>query len=240
MLLAGIATVVVAGIAIAAWRVHGVPRAGDQPDAGRARAAAAGEQRGEILAMVTANLYASPSREAEVVAVLPAGQPARPLGRNDAGAWVQVAYPAASTARGWVRASALAIDSTTVAALPVTNDAATNVPPATGTAPALPDLTIGDAFLLQENRLAVAIRNVGDGPVTDARFTVQIGKIEGDLVGIVEVGPTTIGPGGSVTVVTPVTITTAGSYRIAVDVPSTIGERLATNNTRIVLLVPRS
>lgn len=241
----------VAGIVIAAWLVHGVPRVGDLRSDTRADSqtsastdsppgAAGREQSGSILAMVTANVYATPTRDAEVIAILPAGQSARPLARNDASSWVSIAYPPSSTEHGWVRASALAITATAVTALPVSTDAATMTARDTNTPAALPDLTIGDAFLLQENRLAIAIRNVGSGPVTDARFSVQIGKLEGDLVSVVEVGPTTIGAGGSATVVTPVTITTPGSYRITIDVPSSIGERLATNNTQVVLLVPRS
>lgn len=249
-MLAGVGIVLVAGavIAVLIARDGGSARAGGgdggaPPPVAPAAVASVAEQRPRVVAATsTSNVYAQPNRGAEVLAILPVGRDAEVLGRTRDGDWLRVAYPAGSLDHGWVRASALPVD-----AEALTNVAVVAAPPAVDDGPvaasperALPDLMIGDAFLLQDGRLAIAIRNVGDAGIVDTLVSLRVARVAGDILGVLQVGPTTLGPGGSATVVTPVVVEEPGSYRLELDAGDEIEERQERNNTRTVLLIPSS
>ena len=194
-------------------------------------------------AAATTNVYALPDRAAELVAILPGGQTAVVEGRSEDGTWLRVLYPPGSTLLGWVPAAVLTVERGASAAVPVV---ATDVPvTAAGSPPPpsneerLPDLTVTEAFLLEDGRLAVGIRNAGTAALVQTVVPLRVTNAEGDILGVLKIGPTTLGPGARATVVTPVVVTEAGNYRIVLDAPNEIAESQESNNARTALLIPK-
>ena len=191
-------------------------------------------------AAATTNVRAQPERFAEVVAILPADREARALGRTSDGSWVRVAYPPDSSMTGWAPAAALRIDGGALEALPVVATVASPTPAAVADGQneeALPDLMIADAFLLQDGRLAVGIRNVGGVSLVETIVPLNVSKVSGDILGVLRIGPTTLAPGASATVVTTVVVTETGSYLLELDRPDEIRESGEFNNSYIALLI---
>ena len=190
----------------------------------------------------TSNVRAGPEATAAIVAIIPGGGSAEAIGRTADGQWVRVAYPAGSTIRGWLPASRIAIDREALDRLPAdaplpSASAAGSAAAAVPAADALPDLTISEVFLLQDGRLAIHIRNVGAGGLADAEVPLTVTKMSGELLGVLRIGPTTLGPGGSATVVTPIVLSETGSYRLELDRPDEIRESREFNNSYSALLV---
>ncbi len=194
-----------------------------------------------VRAATTANVRAEPSRFAEVVAILPRDREARALGRTSDSAWVRIAYPPDASTGGWVRADALQLLAGAVDDLRVLVTVSPAPPPTDGGAVAggeeLPDLIIVDAFLLRDGRLAVSIRNVGDAPLIEAFVPLNVSKSAGDILGVLRIGPTTLAPGASATVVTPVVVKETGSYLLELDRSDEIRESHEFNNTYTTLLI---
>jgi len=233
--------VLVAGALIAILAISRGPDAAAEPDSGTAPASPAASTTEGVLvtAVLTANAYDAPARNAELLWILPAGQQARLEGRAEASDWALVSYPPGSAAVGWVRAASLGLAAEALAAAPV---AAVNV--VAGSAPrdtariTLPDLTIADVFLLQHNRIAVAIRNVGDAPVRDASMSLVIARAEGDILGVLRIGPTTLSAGATATIVTEIAAERPGTYLVSLDDGNEVAERQESNNALSVLLIP--
>ena len=240
--LAGVAIVLVAGfvvIMISAFD-HG---SGSGPSAPLAAVEVQPVADGPntVYVYATSNVRAGPEATAEIVAIVPGGSPAEAIGRTADGRWVRVAYPAGSTIRGWLPASRIAIDREVLNRLPADapqpSAPAVSAATAVAAADALPDLTISDVFLLQDGRLAIDIRNVGAGSLSGAEVPLTVTKVSGELLGVLRIGPTTLGPGDSATVVTPVVVSETGSYRLELDRPDEIRESQEFNNSYSALLV---
>jgi hypothetical protein len=194
-----------------------------------------------VAAALTANVRADPDRFADVIAVLPDGREARLLGRSSDGSWIKIAYPPSSAVEGWVPAEALLLEAAPLNALPVLVVLVTPTSsPAGDGGPAgesLPDLTIAGAFLLQDGRVAIGLRNIGDAPVVEVFVPLNVSKASGDILGVLRIGPTTLAPGERATVVTPVVVTETGSYVFELDRPDEIRESQEFNNAFTTLLI---
>ena len=194
-----------------------------------------------VRAASTANVRAEPNPFAEVVAILPGDRAARALGRTSDSAWVRIAYPPDASSGGWVRADALQLPASAVDELRVLVTVSPAPPPTDGAAVAggeeLPDLIIEEAFLLRDGRLAVGIRNVGNAPLIEAFVPLNVSKSAGDILGVLRIGPTTLAPGASATVVTPVVVKETGSYLLELDRSDEIRESQEFNNTHTTLLI---
>lgn len=193
-------------------------------------------------AIDTANVYAHPDRTSQRIAVFPAGQRAVLAGRTADGAWLLVSYPAGSTTRGWVRTASLDAPRAAVemlAALPAAMlAAAAPTPVRAAPVTALPDLAIVELGLLEGDRLAVGIRNLGETATGESTMTLHVMSLEGELIGVLTIGQTSLAPGASATVVTALAIPRPGSYRVEIDPANEIAEAQKGNNTRQALLVP--
>ncbi len=203
---------------------------------------------GEVVvrALATTNVYARPDRSAEVVAVLPGGQPAAVEARSPDGEWVRLRYPAGGELRGWAPAGVLATERGDLATLPAVAVApsgrvagAASSTGALTAADELPDLTVAAAFLLEDGRLALSISNRGPGALIATTVPVRVTKAEGDILAVLQIGPTTLLPGGRATVVTPVVVLEPGSYRIVLDPGNDIEESQESNNAFAALLIPK-
>ena len=204
-----------------------------------------------VRALATTNVYAQPDRSAELVAVLPGGQPAAVEARSPDGEWLRLRYPAGGELRGWAPAGVLAAERGDLAALPLVAAAATTSvagapPQAEAPLPAgeageerLPDLTVVEAFLLEDGRLAVSISNGGPGALIATTVPVRVTRAEGDILGVLRIGPTTLLPGARATVVTPVVVREPGNYEIVLDAGNQIDEAQESNNTFVALLIPK-
>lgn len=195
-------------------------------------------------AIATTNVYAKPDRASELVAVLPSGQPAAVEARADDSVWLRVVYPPGSEQRGWAPAAALAIERGETASLPAVaarpqGRAAGAPAAASATGGALPDLTVSEVFVLDDGRLAVGIRNAGSATLLETTVPVRVTKAEGDILGVLQVGPTTLLPGARATVVTPVVVSEPGNYRIVLDAGNDIAESRESNNALAALLIPK-
>ncbi len=245
-ILAGVAVVAVAASVIAL--IAATANSASDPAVAAITAPAPPAQAGasnpgdvSVRAASTANVRAEPNRFAEVVAILPGDRAARALGRTSDSAWVRIAYPPDASTGGWVRADALQLLASAVDELRVLVTLSPAPTPTGGAAVAggeeLPDLIIVDAFLLRDGRLAVGIRNVGDAPLIEAFVPLNVSKSAGDILGVLRIGPTTLAPGASATVVTPVVVKETGSYLLELDRSDEIRESQEFNNTRTALLI---
>lgn len=241
-ILAGVAIVIVAALIVG--MIATLDRGGDGnlPGAADGPAAAVAETGADaVRASATTNLRVEPDRFAEVVAILPGEDEARTLGRTSDGAWVRLAYPPDSSTRGWAPAAALRIDAAALERLAVLVTVAAPAPVAADDgAPAaeqLPDLLIADAFLLQDGRLAVGIRNVGEAPLVETLVPLIVSRAAGEILGVLRIGPTTLAPGASATVVTPVVVTDTGRYLLQLDHSDEIRESGEFNNSYTTLLI---
>lgn len=193
-----------------------------------------------VIAIATANVRAEPDRFADVIAVLPTGRTVRLIGRSSDGSWIRVAYPPDSEVEGWVPVATISPTASTLDFLTVLVTLATATPSSTDGDPdgePLPDLTIVDAFLLQDGRLTVALRNIGDAPIVETFVPLNISKASGEILGVLRIGPTTLAPGASATVLTQVVITETGSYILELDRPDEVRESDEFNNTFTTLLI---
>lgn len=239
--LAALAILVAAGAIIAVLTLDTPSEA--SPDAAADDVAAAGDADGPqpVAVSATANAYDRPARSAEVVLVVPAGQRVGVHGRTDDGAWVLVSSPAGGAARGWLRATAFDLDAAALAALldhlspvPLAEQQTTAEDADAG----LPDLAIADAFLLQSGELAVSLRNAGRAALPETVISLHVARAEGEIIGVLRIGPTALAAGASATVVSPVRITEPGTYRLEIDPTDEVLEESETNNTRSALLIP--
>ena len=191
--------------------------------------------------IATSNLRAGPDRLAEILAILPADSAIAARARSVDGLWIEVARADGEAAAGWVLAAAVPLDEAAVAALAVAAGNAVGpgepVVEATPAAEALPDLVIAEAFLLADGRLAVGLRNVGDAPLIETEVPLNVSKAAGEILGVFRIGPTTLAPGSSATVVTSVVVTETGSFVLELDRPNEIRESGEFNNIFRTLLV---
>ena len=186
-----------------------------------------------VRAVSTSNLYARPDRGAEIVAVLPAGSRGLPDGRTTDDAWVHLTF---SNAKGWTSVAGLEFEGIEVRSLPVLAAAAPTAV-ASGTPIAGADPALGEVSV-QAGMLTVVVRNLGGTAITDATFTLQVTKAEGDLVGQATIGPTSLAAGASAQVVTPIAITSSGSYRVVLTGVPGVEDAVRSDNTWQVLLIP--
>ncbi len=178
-----------------------------------------------------------PEAAAPVVAVLPGGRRPDVLGRLADGSWLLVTFGPAEVDRGWLPADRLTLTPERLDALVALERPDSPPAPEAPTATGLPDLTVGAVFLMRDGHLALDIRNDGDGALTDARIPVLITRASGETVGVLEVGPTTLAPRGTATVVTPIVVTSTGTYTLQLDRQESILESAHTNNSATKLLV---
>ncbi|MCY4639170.1 MAG: hypothetical protein OXC94_02355 [Chloroflexi bacterium] len=189
-------------------------------------------------AHVTTNLRRSPHPAADVVAVIPGGREAELLGRSEDGAWAQLAYPPGGV-EGWARLASFALSERDIAAAPVrASEAGPVTPPVAEPTPApatpgpdaLPDLAIANAFLLPDGRLTVSVSNSGEAPLVEQRISLRVSSAEGEILGVLEIGPTSLDPGAVATAITPVTVSRTGVYILELDRLDTIAEASEFNN----------
>lgn len=187
--------------------------------------------------LTTSNVRARPESSAAVTAVLPAGRTPEVLGRLADGSWLLVQTGPASSDQGWLPADRLPLSSGQFEALEVTQPA--EAPTSAGQAPpvGLPDLVVSSVFLMRDGHIALEIRNDGDGPLTEAKIPVLVTRASGETVGVLEVGPTTLPPRGTATVVTPVIVFNTGTYTLQLDRQESINEARRDNNGATKLLV---
>ena len=194
-----------------------------------------------VRAVTTTNVHALPDRASESIAILPGGRIARAEARTIDGSWLLVVYPEGSTLRGWVPEAIVVATSGSVDALPtlsVTVESGGTGQGAGTSTGGLPDLTIADAFLLDDGRLALSIENIGQARLEETLVPLRVTAAEGEILGVLQIGPTTIEAGQRATVVTPVIVVQAGTYRLVLDGTNQIREADESNNARNFLLVP--
>lgn len=185
----------------------------------------------------TSNVRARPEAAAPVVAILAVGRTPEVVGRLADSSWLLVQTGPSEADRGWLPANRLPLGPARLEAVAVVHPADTPVASAPGAAGGLPDLVVASVFLMRDGHIALEIRNDGDGPLTDARIPVLVTRASGETVGVLEVGPTTLPPRGTATVVTPVIVTTTGTYTLQLDRQESIAESARDNNGATRLLV---
>jgi hypothetical protein len=189
----------------------------------------------------TANLRAYPDARGEVVAVVPAGRQPEVLGRTADGAWLLVALESLESGpgtQGWLPANRLDLSSARLDALEVMALPEAPAPrDQASTNGALPDLALGSVYLLRDGRIALDIRNDGDGALHDAKIPLLVTRASGETIGVLEVGPATLGARGVATVITPIVVSSTGTYTLELDRQESIVEVARTNNSVTRLLV---
>ena len=187
--------------------------------------------------VVTSHLLARPSRDAEIVAIVPEQRIAEVIGRTEDGEWLRLVYPLGSNLRGWMpRANTVERQGDPAGAPTVAADAPEEGEPAViDPADLLPDLTISDATVLPNGRLAVRIDNIGASAMEGA-VGLEVTGVEGALLGVFTIEDLSLAPGRSATVPTTVEVIATGVYRIELDRLNQIEESGEFNNTLRKLL----
>lgn len=239
--LAGIAVVLISAVVMAAIALIDTASSAPRPDATPAPTSSDAEDETTVTLAMTSNMYAGPSRTAELVAIIPADRTARVTGRTEDGEWLRVVYPVTSMLEGWIAATNIV-----AASAPAPEDAPVIEVSAAGEENGgplleddpLPDLTISSADVNSEGLLEVRITNVGRATFADA-VDLRVTSSEGALLGMLDVDLTEqpLTPGRSASVSTGVHIARTGLYVIEVDSLDRIEESGELNNTRRVLLV---
>lgn len=243
-MVAGVAVVLAAaGVIAALWLVDSARTPGAATGAATATAPPSREEPTAVLALTT-NMYARPTRTAELVAIIPEGRVARVTGRTDDSEWLRVNYPPASGLEGWVpKASAEVASLPPLAGVPAVAAGAAVAAAGGevsdgGEQDALPDLTVSSAEVQPNGTLVVRITNVGRG-LFQGRVDLQVTGAEGELLGVLDADLTQspLGAGRSASVNTGVLIRATGLVVIEVDHLNRVAEPDEFNNTRRVLLV---
>jgi hypothetical protein len=184
----------------------------------------------------TTNVRDLPDPQGAVVAVLPAGRHPELLGRTADGTWLAIAFGTTAEEHGWLPANRLDLPASQREALRVMVPPATS-PSRASAAAALPDLTLGAVYLMRDGRIALDIRNDGEGTLRDTKIPLLVTRASGETVGVLEIGPATLGPRGIATIVTPIVVTSTGTYTLELDRQESITETVRTNNSVTRLLV---
>lgn len=240
--MAGILVVFTAAIVIAAiWVAGGTGDAAADDGAGATATATVEGPTARVA--LTANLYGSPSRSSDLVAIVPEGRAVRVTGRTDDSTWVRVIYPVTSTLEGWLPAANLVEESVPdLAAIPDVASIAGGEEGGGGgglaTELTLADLTVSSADVGLNGILSVRITNVGRSAFSDS-VGLRVTTAEGEIVGALDVdlSASPLGPGRSASVNTGVVVTQTGLFVIEVDPTNEVEESSEFNNSRRVLLV---
>ncbi len=191
---------------------------------------------------LTSNMYATPSRTADLVAVVPEARMVRITGRTDDSSWIRVIYPVTSTLEGWIAASNFVGESLPdLAGVPDVASVAQGGASGEGgllDEPALPDLSVSSADVAGSGLLTVRITNLGRTSFNGS-VTVRVTTAEGEIVASLDadLGASPLGPGRSAAVNTGFTVTQTGLFIIEVDPTNDVEESSEFNNARRVLLV---
>lgn len=236
LLVIGVAALAIAGV----WLVGG--DAGEDAQSGETATATAAVEGPQAQLALTSNMYASPSRAADLVAVVPEARVVRVTGRTDDSTWLRVIYPVTSTLEGWiVAANFVEARLPDLAAIPdVASIAEVGSSGGGGLLdqPALPDLTVSSADVGGNGLLTVRITNLGRSAF-NGEVTVRVTTAEGEIVASLDadLAASPLGPGRSAAVNTGLTIAETGLFVIEVDPSNTIEESSEFNNSKRVLLV---
>jgi hypothetical protein len=241
--LAGIAVVLIAGAVMAVIALVDTASSADGAPATPATPTAEVPDGATVTLALTSNMYAHPSRSADLVAVVPSGRIARVTGRTEDNEWLRVVYPANSSLEGWiVRGGVVAATEPDLTELPAIAAAGSLDPDGASGGllddNPLPDLTVSSADVIPNGTLEVRISNVGRAAFADI-VEVRVTGVDGELLAVVEADLTNqpLIPGRSASVNTGVAITRTGLYVIDVDRDNHIEEENEFNNTLRVLLV---
>ncbi len=238
---AGLLIILVAGIAIGAiWVLDAADRT---PQAAEAADATPTPVDGPTAVVaLTSNMYGSPSRTSDLVAIVPQERTVRVSGQTDDSTWLRVIYPVSSTLEGWIPAANMVEASLPdLAAIPIVASvvrAEDGEPGGLLEEAALADLTVSSADVQPTGQLAVRITNVGRAPF-EGSVGLRITTAEGEIIGVLDIdlSGSPLGPGRSASVNTGTSITATGLYVIEVDPTNEVEEASEFNNTRRVLLV---
>lgn len=239
--IAGLLVLVVSAVVIGGVWVFGSDTTEGAQDADDPTATATVEGPQARIAL-TANMYASPSRTADLVAVVPETRSVRITGRTDDSSWLRVIYPVNSTLEGWIAAGSFVEDSLPdLAGVPDVASLAEGGTGAEGSLldePALADLAVSSADVAGSGLLTVRITNLGRAAF-DGAVTVRVSTAEGEIVASLDadLSGSALGPGRSAAASTGYTVVETGLYVIEVDPNNEVEESSEFNNSKRVLLV---
>ncbi|MGE3961308.1 MAG: CARDB domain-containing protein [Dehalococcoidia bacterium] len=191
---------------------------------------------------LTSNMYASPSRTADLVAVVPEDRAVRITGRTDDSSWLRVIYPVTSSLEGWIAAPNF-VDESLPDLVAVPDVASVTEAGGSGEGglldePALPDLSVSSADVAGSGLLTVRITNLGRSSFSGA-VTVRVTTAEGEIVASLDadLSASPLGAGRSAAVNTGFTVAQTGLFIVEVDPSNEVEESSEFNNSRRVLLV---
>lgn len=242
--IAGLLVLLVSALAIGGvWVFGGSATEGAQGGAdGEGPTATATIEGPQAQIALTANMYASPSRSADLVAVVPESRSVRLTGRTDDSTWLRVIYPVTSTLEGWINAGSF-VESTLPNLAEVPDVASLADAEGSGEGglldePALADLTVSSADVAGSGLLTVRITNLGRASF-DGAVTVRVSTAEGEIVASLDadLSASPLDPGRSAAVNTGYTVTETGLFVVEVDPGNEIEESSEFNNSQRVLLV---
>lgn len=239
--IAGLLVIVVAALTIGGvWVFGGDSSEGAQ--SGQDPTATAEIEGPQARVALTSNMYATPSRAGDLVAVVPEDRAVRITGRTDDSAWLRVIYPVTSTLEGWIAAGSFVADTLPdLAEVPDVASVTESGAPGEGgllDEPALPDLSISSADVAGNGLLTVRITNLGRASF-NGEVTVRVTTAEGEIVASLDadLSGSPLGPGRSAAVNTGVTVTQTGLFVVEVDPTNEVEESSEFNNSRRSLLV---
>ena len=180
----------------------------------------------------TANMRRYASIDSEIIAIIPSNSEIIILRKDVTNQWFYVALLNSNTGQGLIQAIHVyqcecINDIAVLTQIEQLND---ELSQKIDTEESLPDITIYESAIMQSNKIILTLANLGKKSLYESTFSIKITKVNGEIVCIVEFGPSNIEKQKYTTFVLPIILKESGLHIIHVDYLNEIQELNEENN----------
>jgi hypothetical protein len=192
----------------------------------------ASESKNIIRLELTANMRKYASIDSDIIAIVPGDSEIIILRKDVTSQWFYIALLNSDTVQGWVQAIHVykceCINN--IAILTQTEQLNDELEQKIDTGDLLPDITIYESAIMQSNKIILTLANLGKKSLYESTFSIKITKVNGEIVGIVQFGPSDIEKQKYTTIILPIVLKESGLHIIHVDYLNEIQELNEENN----------
>mgnify|MGYP002632461279 CR=1 FL=1 len=180
----------------------------------------------------TANIRKYASIDSDIISILPNNSEINILRKDLASQWFYIALADSNTIQGWIQAIHVYQCECTDDILVLTQieQLSNDLPIVEDKSILLPDLAIYESTIMQSNKILLTLTNLGKQSLYESTFSIKITKVNGEIIGIVEFGPSSIEKKKFTTFVLPIVLKESGLHVIHVDYLNEIQELNEENN----------
>ncbi|MFB0900403.1 MAG: hypothetical protein QMB22_00120 [Dehalococcoidia bacterium] len=181
----------------------------------------------------TANLRNANSIDSQIIAIIAGNEPIIIKGKDIKEKWAYISLQKSIEISGWTQIIHIAECqcSQTLPYLENVNiNTKDNNSKQISSLEKLPDIVIYDSVILESGKLLLTLGNFGNKALSNSSFSIKITKINGEIVAIMEFGPSDIGINKFTSFITPVSLEESGLYIIHIDYLNEIKESIEDNN----------